>query len=44
MNFSTLALFIPQSKHCVGHEHLLVTEMELSGKKEINTSSPMIAD
>jgi hypothetical protein len=40
MNFTTLALFLPQSKHCVGNAHLLVTEMELSGKKLINIFSP----
>ena len=40
MNLSTLVLFFPQSTHCNGYEHLLVTEMELSGKKVINTFSP----
>jgi hypothetical protein len=40
MNRAKLALFFPQSKHCVGSEHLLVTEIDLSGKKLINTFSP----
>jgi hypothetical protein len=40
MNRPTLALFFPQSRHCVGNAHLLVTETDLSGKKLINSFSP----
>jgi hypothetical protein len=35
-----LALFFPQSKHWVVKEHLLFTEIEPFGRKEITTFSP----
>jgi hypothetical protein len=40
MNFRTFDAFFPQSKHCVGSEHLLVTEHELSGWNSTMMRSP----
>ncbi len=42
MNFTTPALFLPQSKHCVANTNLPVTAMQLSGgsSKPINAVSP----
>ena len=40
MNLPTFALFFPQSMHWVGSLHLLVTDIELFGRKLINIFSP----